>query len=261
MKTFNIIKTDQSFTFTVDKDLFEAIPADKVSASLLASYFQHIMDGNLFKAHDFFFETVLTEESYKRFNDRLNSKTNPITIFVLGDIAAWLIGDQFLGGKSYGRSQAIVTFALDVWDEFDSWCLMHGINDPWKLPSYRFGGLVVAYMKDDKTQESLESIDNSLSSADSIPHPFLDPSFRRTLKAMGGILSIANPRSSTTIDNVIYDSRLTDIPIEELKRREARAAGKPFRVPEWWAGEKANYKVAKTMMRTLPKKIGPVDKK
>lgn len=99
-KTFNVTKTEEPITFAVDGEEFEAIPADRLPAGALAAYFQHINEGNLFKAHDAFFETVLTEDSYTRFNERLNSKENPITVVVLGDIAAWLLGDEYMGGKA-----------------------------------------------------------------------------------------------------------------------------------------------------------------
>jgi len=100
-KTFNVTKTDAPITFNVDEDEFEAIPADRLPAGALATYFQHINDGDLFKAHDSFFETVLTEESYTLFDERLNSKENPITVGVLGDIAAWLLGEEYMGsGKA-----------------------------------------------------------------------------------------------------------------------------------------------------------------
>lgn len=98
-KTFNVTKTEEPITFDVDGEEFEAIPADRLPAGALADYFQHINEGNLFKAHDAFFETVLTEDSYKRFDARLNDKVNPITISVLGDIASWLLGDEYMGGK------------------------------------------------------------------------------------------------------------------------------------------------------------------
>lgn len=96
-KTFNVTKTEVPIVFDVDGEEFEALPADRLPAGALATYFEHINDGNLFKAHDAFFETVLTEDSYKRFNVRLNSKENPITVSVLGDIAAWLLGDEYMG--------------------------------------------------------------------------------------------------------------------------------------------------------------------
>lgn len=145
---------------------------------------------------------------------------------------------------------------------------MKGIQgNPWNLPSYRFGALVVAYMKEDKVPEGIEKIDESLEELDIISHPFHDPSFRRMVRAMGHILSVAEHKpSSRTVDNVIYDPRfygpdeavpvLSDI---ERMKRDAEAAGKPFRVPEWWRGEKANYKIASSLMHTLPKKMGPVN--
>lgn len=99
-KTFNVVKTGEPITFDVDGEEFEAIPADSLPAGALATYFQLINEGNLFAAHDSFFKTVLNEDSYKRFNDRLNSTQSPITISVLGDIAAWLLGDEYMGGKA-----------------------------------------------------------------------------------------------------------------------------------------------------------------
>lgn len=259
MGTFNLTKTHEPLFFTVNGEEFEALPAKEISASVLTEFFQLINSGDLFKSHDGFLKDALTEESYNRFKKRLNSTENAITVSVLGEVVSWLIGDEYSGSKSFGRSQAIINFALDYWYEFDSWCLMHGIQgNPWNLPSYRFGALVVAYMKDDRTQEGIALIEESLSGADNLPHPFADPSFRRTLRAMGGILSMNSKQTSTNIDNVIYDSRLTDLPIEERKRREAAEKGKPYLVPSWWKGEKVNYKVAQSMMKTVPKKIGPV---
>lgn len=255
MKTFNILDTEIPVIFTVGNETFEAVPADKISAKIIATYFRLVNDGDLFKAHDQFFKTVLTADSYRRFNIRLNSKEKPITISILADITSWLIGDVFFGGESFGRSQAIIRFAIDSWAEFDSWCLIHDIKDPWKLPSYRFGALIVAYLKEDKVQEGIEIIDRSLKDSDFIPHPFFSPSFHQTIKVVSGVLSTPVKRS-TSIDNIIYDSRLTDMPIEEQKRREARSKGKPYRVPEWWQGEAANYKVASSMMKVLPKKMG-----
>lgn len=117
----------------------------------------------------------------------------------------------------------------------------------------------MAFLKDDKTPEGIKEIDGIFNQADHMPHIFFTPEFRITVKAMAGVFrrirEIANPEN---IDNVIYDPRLTEVPIEEKKRREAAKKGKPYRVPEWWRGEAANYKVAKSMMGVLPKKMGPV---
>ncbi len=138
---------------------------------------------------------------------------------------------------------------------------MHGINgDPWKLPSYRFGALVVAYMKDDKVPEGLKEIENSLKTADEVVHPFFDARLRQSIK--GFCHAMGSRATATIVDNVIYDSRfVNELPIEERKRQEAAVKGKPYRVPEWWRGEQANYKIAKSMMTVLPKKGGPVKDK
>lgn len=99
-KTFNVTKTDAPITFDVDGEEFESIPADRLPAGALAVYFKNINEGNLFVAHDSFFNTVLTEDSYKRFSERLNSKEDPITVQVLGEIASWLLGDEYMGSGS-----------------------------------------------------------------------------------------------------------------------------------------------------------------
>lgn len=99
-KTFSVSKVSEPITFTIDDDDFEAIPANKLPAGALADYFTHINEGKLFEANDAFFKTVLTEESYKLFNDRLHSTEKPITISLLGEIAAWLLGDEYMGGKA-----------------------------------------------------------------------------------------------------------------------------------------------------------------
>lgn len=126
----------------------------------------------------------------------------------------------------------------------------------WKFPSYRFGALLITFLKDDKTPEGITEIDNALSQADSLPSPFKTSEFLLTVRAMASVLNAKLPSEATRV--ALEAARLDSMPVEEKKRQEAIAAGKPFRVPEWWRGEQANYKVAKTMMKTLPKKIGPL---
>lgn len=118
---------------------------------------------------------------------------------------------------------------------------------------------MVAFLKDDKTPEGITSINSTLADTDNNPHPFFDPLFQRLARSIGGIFSPSS-RTSATVDNVIYDTRLTELPIEEQKRQEAAKAGKAYRVPEWWRGEQANYKIARAMMVSLPKKVGPVNR-
>lgn len=105
IKTFNIGTISEPVKFLIDDDEFEAIPANRLPAGSLAKYFSAINDSKIFDAHDFFFTAVLTEESYKLFNDRLNSAEKPITIGVMGDVAAWLLGEVYLQGEATEKSK------------------------------------------------------------------------------------------------------------------------------------------------------------
>lgn len=100
MKVFSVAKISEPIKFQIDADEFEAIAPGQLPAGILAKYFDAINDGKLFLAHDEFFAAVLTEDSNKIFQDRLNNKENPITVAVLGDVAAWLLGDVYMGEVS-----------------------------------------------------------------------------------------------------------------------------------------------------------------
>lgn len=119
------------------------------------------------------------------------------------------------------------------------------------MPAYRFGNMIYAWLVDGKTEEAVGQMEDSLDSTDSVSHPF---------HAIANIRTIVPGARPTVVDNVIYDQRLTELPIEEQKRQEAASLGKAYRVPEWWRGEKANYKIAQSAMRTIPKDIGPLKK-
>lgn len=100
VKSFNIGTISEPVKFTIDEDEFEAIPSNRLPAGALAKYFAAINDNNLFDAQALFFSAVLTAESYKRFDDRLNSTDRPITLALLGDVAAWLLGEVYLQGEA-----------------------------------------------------------------------------------------------------------------------------------------------------------------
>jgi hypothetical protein len=164
------------------------------------------------------------------------------------------------GGKSQGRAQALISFALEYWEEIGSWCYLRGVDDIWNIPSYKFAGLVLAYLKDDKTSEGLAEIDNLLANADELDPPFKSPQFRLFAKAMASVLGgVIEDDKGVSKSSKIQEEIIAELPTEERKRREAEAAGKAYRVPEWWRGERANYKIASSMMGTLPKKIGPIE--
>lgn len=98
-KQFSIGTISDPVFFNIDDDEFEAIPANRLPAGALAKYFAAINDSRVFDAHEFFFTSVLTEESYKLFEERLHSAEKPITIGIMGDIAAWLLGEVYLQGE------------------------------------------------------------------------------------------------------------------------------------------------------------------
>lgn len=105
-KVFNAAKASEPVTFAIDDDEFEAIPATTLPAGVLAQYFQDINEGKLFDAHNGFFKHVLTEDSYKIFADRLQSKEKPITVTLLGEIASWLLGEVYMGGNTEESKQS-----------------------------------------------------------------------------------------------------------------------------------------------------------
>lgn len=105
MKQFNIGTISDVVKFTIDEDEFEAIPANRLPAGSLAKYFASINANNLFEAQEYFFASVLTEESFKRFEERMNSNDSPITITLLGEIAAWLLGEVYLQGEATEESK------------------------------------------------------------------------------------------------------------------------------------------------------------
>lgn len=105
MKKFSVGKIGEPVKFSVDDDEFEAIPANSLPAGHLVKYFEKINDAKIFEAHELFFQAVLTEESYKLFYDRLNSTEKPITINVMGDIAAYLLGDVYMQGEASAESK------------------------------------------------------------------------------------------------------------------------------------------------------------
>lgn len=105
VKSFSIGAVSEAVKFTIDEEEFEAIPANRLPAGALAKYFTAINENKLFDAQDAFFAAVLVAESYKRFTDRLNSSETPITISLLGEISAWLLGEVYLQGEDTEESK------------------------------------------------------------------------------------------------------------------------------------------------------------
>lgn len=99
-KKFSVGEVSEPVVFEIDEDSFEAIPSNRLPAGQLAKYFSLINDSRIFDAHEHFFKTVLTEDSYKLFSERMESVENPITVNVMGDVAAWLLGEVYMQGEA-----------------------------------------------------------------------------------------------------------------------------------------------------------------
>lgn len=97
MKKFSVSKVSEPVKFIVDEDEFEAVAPARLPAGILGKYFEQINAGQLFGANEEFFKEVLTEESFKLFQDRLSSKESPINIKVLGEVASWLLSEVYMG--------------------------------------------------------------------------------------------------------------------------------------------------------------------
>lgn len=104
-KTFSVGAISEPVTFSIDEDEFEAIPANRLPAGVLVKYFEAVNESKIFEAQELFFKAVLTEVSYKLFNDRLNSVENPITITVMGEIATWFLSEVYLSGEVTEESE------------------------------------------------------------------------------------------------------------------------------------------------------------
>lgn len=98
MKTFTSKPQEDPVKFVIDEDEFEAIPANLLPGGVVNEYFKKVSKGEIFEAHEDLFKFVLTEESYKVFQERYTTKNDqPITITMLGEVAAWLLGSVYMG--------------------------------------------------------------------------------------------------------------------------------------------------------------------
>lgn len=137
---------------------------------------------------------------------------------------------------TYGRVYAVFSliFEEENWRDFDAWCLIKNI-EPLELPAYRFFNLAVFFLKEGKNEEQLEALEESLLRCDSIVHPFLEQ-----IKVESK--PIVNKQSSNN---------------EHRQNAPEPSDSRKDYVPSWWRGDSVNYKIAKTMMMTLPTKVGP----
>lgn len=131
---------------------------------------------------------------------------------------------------------------MSDWGEVDARCCVWGI-DPLDLPAYRFFNLMVYMLKENLDEDARLALDVKFQQMDNEPHPLYQVRFFHKTPGPFRNTKTKNPSSSAP----------GNTPIELVKEQEAKAKGKPFRVPEWWMGEQAAGKRATQMMTQLPK--------
>lgn len=119
---------------------------------------------------------------------------------------------------------------------------------PWELPAYRLYGLVVFCMKENLEPEAVEVIEEAIKACDALKSPFRVKLWQKTTTIV--------KRSEDGTETVETVPVVQERPIEEVKREQAHARGKPFIVPDWWVGEARAAKIALSSMGSLPKQIG-----
>lgn len=95
MKTFKQSGSTEEVEFSIDDEVYKAVPPRSLPATALIRYAETVAEGKLFAAHERFFADALTEDSYKIFYDRLDSGQNPINITTMIEVASWLVGDIY----------------------------------------------------------------------------------------------------------------------------------------------------------------------
>lgn len=90
-KSFATTEALDAVEFDIDGEDFIAVPPNRLPANVLIRYSETVQEGRLYEAHKHFFAGVLTDESAERFNARLNSKENPITLPLMIEVAEFLV--------------------------------------------------------------------------------------------------------------------------------------------------------------------------
>lgn len=129
-------------------------------------------------------------------------------------------------GGSYGRVRAVLTWALDHWRDFDTWCCVRSV-EPLELPAYRFYNLSLFVIKEGLEANQLAELEKTLTLCDETLHPF------------------------SALQPIRVISREAREPVQATSLRD-----KPKYIPPWYRGEEAAFKVAQVAMKgikTLPK--------
>ena len=100
MKEFSLNEETEPVPFKIGPDLFHAVPAGRLPAMAQLRYSQQVQAGQLYEAHLRFFRDALEDECVDKFLDRLDSKSNPITLHTMAEVADWLIGTTYAGNPT-----------------------------------------------------------------------------------------------------------------------------------------------------------------
>lgn len=87
-------KETEAITFTVDKEVYTAIPASKLPSGTVIKYLNNSTNTPIESLLDFM-TVVLDEPSSERFLERVEGSDNPIPFTLLAEIAGWIIGEYF----------------------------------------------------------------------------------------------------------------------------------------------------------------------
>lgn len=118
-----------------------------------------------------------------------------------------------------------MVWILDNWQDFDAWCCIKGV-DPLEIPSYRFYNLAVFSLKENRTSEQIQTLEETLEASDMLLTPI---EIMQRLFRTAKVTTTKKAKPSTP------------------------AAVKKEYVPSWWRGDAVNAKVAMKMMTQLPK--------
>lgn len=91
MKEFTVAETGEPISFKIGKDVFKAVPAERLPGNIIIRYAEQVNEGKLYIANKTFFNRVLEDESSELFHHRLDSKENPITLEVMTQVVEYLV--------------------------------------------------------------------------------------------------------------------------------------------------------------------------
>lgn len=103
-KEFAIGDAMEEVRFTVGGEKFTAVPANRLIGNALIRYTESLERGQVYLANASFIRDCMTDDSADRFLNRMDSKSDPITLQTVGEVLNWLIGEVY--GKYQGSDDS-----------------------------------------------------------------------------------------------------------------------------------------------------------